>query len=70
MIDKRRYIHLNNTDLSILIAGDMVSTINNEELFVKGDMSSLVGDSLNELFQKADVFSVNLECPQIGRAHV
>jgi len=54
---------LNNTPLSILIAGDLVPTKTNEGLFVKGEMSSLLGDTLNELFQKADVSSVNLECP-------
>lgn len=54
---------MNNTKLSILIAGDMVPTKVNEELFVKGDTSSLVGDSLNELVEKADIYSINLECP-------
>ena len=44
-------------------AGDLVPTKVNEELFVKGDTSSLVGDSLNELVEKADISSVNLECP-------
>ncbi len=56
-------ISLNDKPLSILIAGDLVPTKTNQELFVKGGMSSLLGDALNELFQKADVSSVNLECP-------
>lgn len=54
---------LNDTTFSILIAGDMVPTQSNQELFVKGDMSSLLGDSLYEAFQKADISSLNLECP-------
>jgi poly-gamma-glutamate synthesis protein (capsule biosynthesis protein) len=54
---------LNDTTLSILIAGDMVPTKSNEEQFVKGDMSSLLGNSLYEIFQRADITSVNLECP-------
>jgi poly-gamma-glutamate synthesis protein (capsule biosynthesis protein) len=48
--------------LSILIAGDMVPTKSNEEHFIKGDMSSLLGNSLYETFQRADISSVNLEC--------
>ena len=54
---------MKSNTISILIAGDLVPTITNEDLFVKGDTSSLMCDSLNELFQKADVFSFNLECP-------
>ncbi len=54
---------MDDKPLSILIVGDLVPTKTNEELFVKGEMSSLLGETLNELFQKADVSSVNLECP-------
>jgi poly-gamma-glutamate synthesis protein (capsule biosynthesis protein) len=54
---------LNDTAISILIAGDMVPTKSNEGFFIKGDVSSLIGNSLYEIFQKADITSVNLECP-------
>ncbi len=54
---------MNDTTLSILIAGDMVPTKSNEDHFIKGDISSLLGNSMYETFQRADISSVNLECP-------
>jgi len=54
---------MNDSKLSILIAGDMVPTKSNERLFIDGNMSSLFGDSLHTIFQEADIVSVNLECP-------
>lgn len=54
---------MNDSKLSILIAGDMVPTKSNERLFIDGNMSSLLGDSLHTIFQEADIVSVNLECP-------
>ena len=54
---------MNDSKLSILIAGDMVPTKSNEQLFIDGNMSSLIGDSLHTIFQEADIVSVNLECP-------
>lgn len=53
---------MNDTNISILIAGDMVPTMSNEHLFISGDISSLIGKSLYDAFQKADISSVNLEC--------
>ena len=54
---------MNDSKLSILIAGDMVPTKSNERLFIDGNMSSLFGDSLHTIFQEADIVSINLECP-------
>jgi len=54
---------MNDSKLSIIIAGDMVPTRSNERLFIDGNMSSLLGDSLHTIFQEADIVSINLECP-------
>lgn len=54
---------MNDSKLSILIAGDMVPTRSTERLFIDGNMSSLLGDSLHTIFQEVDIVSVNLECP-------
>lgn len=40
----------------------MVPTLSNEHLFISGDISSLIGKSLYDAFQNADISSVNLEC--------
>ncbi len=52
-----------DTKLTILIAGDMVPTKSNEQLFIDGEISLLLGDSLYTIFQEADITSINLECP-------
>nr|WP_319520912.1 CapA family protein [uncultured Sphaerochaeta sp.] len=54
---------MSDKELSILIAGDIVPTKTNEQLFIDGNMSSLLGESLLEIFKNADITSVNLECP-------
>jgi len=58
---------LERTRISLLIAGDMVPTKSNEGFFIEGDVSSLVSDSLYEIFLKTDISSVNLECPLTTR---
>ena len=49
--------------ISLLIAGDLAPTIENENLFIVGDVDKLVGSEIVDLFSQADVSSINLECP-------
>jgi poly-gamma-glutamate synthesis protein (capsule biosynthesis protein) len=48
---------------SLLIAGDLVPTESNIELFKKGDISKLLGNKLLSLWNSVDVRIFNLEVP-------
>ena len=54
---------MKNSPLTILIAGDVVPTPANEQLFVTGDIEALVGAEILELFEQSDISTINLECP-------
>ena len=49
--------------MNILIAGDTVPTKSNYDAFKNGDLDSLVGAELKELFRNADYRICNLEAP-------
>ncbi|HRU98902.1 MAG TPA: CapA family protein [Ruminococcus sp.] len=49
--------------VKVLIAADIVPTKTNEELFVNGDIKSLVGKALCERLKNADYIVMNLETP-------
>ena len=48
---------------NILIAGDLLPTDRNKELFEKGDVKALVGEKLEELFRQSRFRIINLEGP-------
>jgi len=52
-----------DTTLSIIIAGDVVPSNRTELLFSLGDIESLLGKELVKIFSSADIASINLECP-------
>ena len=54
---------MNSNTISILIAGDVVPTPANEQLFATGDIEALVGAEILELFDQSDISTINLECP-------
>ena len=47
----------------IVIGADIVPTKSNQDLFIQGDVETLIGDELIELFGAADYRILNLECP-------
>lgn len=49
--------------MRILIGADLVPTQSNEELFVRGDAESLLGQELMDIMQNADYRIFNLEVP-------
>lgn len=49
--------------MQILIGGDLVPTTVNMDLFTSGDVSSLIGDELYMIWEKADMRIFNLETP-------
>ena len=52
----------------LLIGADIVPTKSNVDLFVAGDVLSLVGEELLSRLQAADFVSMNLEVPLTNRA--
>ncbi|MGI6436433.1 MAG: hypothetical protein ACOX0D_00035 [Sphaerochaeta sp.] len=48
--------------LSILIAGDVVPTETNEDLFIKSNLEKMVGIEIIKLFNRTDISTINLEC--------
>jgi poly-gamma-glutamate synthesis protein (capsule biosynthesis protein) len=54
-----------NNNISIIIAGDLVPTKANEASFRSGNIDDILGDTLVEMFQKADFSFLNLECPLV-----
>jgi poly-gamma-glutamate synthesis protein (capsule biosynthesis protein) len=60
---------LKNSPLTILIAGDVVPTPANEQLFATGDIEALVGAEILELFEQSDISTINLECPITTHEH-
>jgi hypothetical protein len=53
--------------MNLLIAGDLVPTITNEDLFTRGDILNLIGKELNEIWYSADIRIFNLEVPLSNR---
>lgn len=49
--------------MSIIIGADFVPTKTNEELFISGDLKTLMGDELLEVIRSADYRIFNLEMP-------
>ncbi|WP_231507838.1 CapA family protein [Bacillus sp. UNC41MFS5] len=49
--------------MQLLIAGDLVPTKSNESLFNSGQIETLIGNKLVEIWQSADMRLVNLEVP-------
>ncbi|MCX7883742.1 MAG: CapA family protein [Caloramator sp.] len=49
--------------MQLLIAGDLVPTKSNLELFNAGDAKSLLGQELYSLWNSADIRIFNLEVP-------
>lgn len=49
--------------MKIIIAGDLVPTESNKNLFDSGNLTSLIGDKLLEIWQNADERIFNLEVP-------
>ncbi|NOH16234.1 CapA family protein [Clostridium cochlearium] len=49
--------------MKLIIAGDLVPTKSNIDLFNKADISSLLGDELLSLWNSADMRIFNLEVP-------
>jgi poly-gamma-glutamate synthesis protein (capsule biosynthesis protein) len=60
---------MNSNAISILIAGDVVPTPANEQLFHTGDIEALVGAEILELFDRSDISTINLECPITTHGH-
>jgi poly-gamma-glutamate capsule biosynthesis protein CapA/YwtB (metallophosphatase superfamily) len=60
---------MNSNAISILIAGDVVPTAANEQLFHTGEMEALVGAEILELFGQSDISTINLECPITTHEH-
>ena len=54
---------MKENELHILIAGDTVPTASNERLFIDGDIETLFGKELIELFLESDFNILNLETP-------
>lgn len=55
--------------IKILIAGDIVPTQSNYDLFEKGTVKELLGDKLETLWNKADLRIANLEAPIIDAGY-
>lgn len=49
--------------MDILIAGDVVPTSANQDLFAKGDIKDLLGSDLHSIWMDADIRMFNLETP-------
>lgn len=49
--------------MKILIGADFGPTKSNEDFFVRGDMTSLMGEALVRIISEADYSMFNLECP-------
>ena len=49
--------------MKILIGGDVVPTPVNMDLFIKGDVVSLIGEKLKNIWEGADFRIINLEAP-------
>lgn len=49
--------------MNLLIAGDLVPTKSNEQLFIEGDIKTLLGNELMNLWDSADLRIFNLEVP-------
>lgn len=54
--------------VEVIIAGDLVPTTSNYELFCRGDAKALLGDELLTVFRKANVRIFNLEVPLADKA--
>lgn len=52
----------------ILFGGDVAPTPNNRECFASGDVSSLMGEALLQIWNQADFRFFNLECPITDRS--
>jgi poly-gamma-glutamate synthesis protein (capsule biosynthesis protein) len=52
----------NEKSLSILIAGDVVPTDANENLFIQGNLEALIGTDIIKLFSNSSISTINLEC--------
>ena len=55
--------------MSILIGADLVPTSLNSELFIKADVSALIGDNFQQFLKNADFRIFNLETPLTKNAH-
>jgi len=55
--------------MQIIIAGDLVPTISNSDLFITADVNSLLGDKLLLLWNQADIRIFNLEAPLTDKAN-
>ena len=55
--------------MKILIAGDLVPTKSNEQLFIEGKIEVLLGKELMETWSGADYRIVNLEAPYIEKEY-
>ena len=49
--------------ISILVGADIVPTLSNEELFISGNASALLGEKLYGLVKESDFVALNLEVP-------
>jgi hypothetical protein len=49
--------------MQLLIAGDLVPTQSNIDLFINADINSLLGEELLSLWESADMRIFNLEVP-------
>ena len=49
--------------MQLLIAGDLVPTDNNIDLFIDGDLENLLGNDLLSIWKNADNRIFNLEVP-------